>query len=681
MLSNAIVYDCECLPNVTTLHMEMLNSDVSSTWEISQFRDDRAALRAWFGWLSQTQTPMIGFNSLGYDYPLIHYIYNNPDCTPSDIYAKSQAIIGSQDRFAHQIWDRDRFAPQIDLYKIHHFDNKAKTTSLKALQFNMRAGTIVEGKLPWNAPASEHDINTDLIPYNIHDVKETKRFAHFSMEAIKFRIGLIPQLGIDVLNYNDTKIGEKKLISRIGEDICFERKPRWEGDNYGRKTARQTVRHRIALSDIIFPYVQFQNPEFNRVLDYLKQQVLMPADIEDIGKDDIVSVKTKGVFTGLKAHVGGVDFKFGTGGIHASVSAQRIIATDEWIIRDIDVASLYPNIGIKNRLAPAHLGEKWVHSYSALPQERKEWQAKKGKKCIEANSIKLESNGAYGKTNDKFSPFFDPQYTMQVTINGQLMLCMLAEWLLTVPTLSLIQANTDGITYYIHRDHLEQAKSIEKHWQDYTNLVLEDVSYSRMFIRDVNNYVAETTDCKLKLKGAYEYPDPLNYADSISSMQPPGWHKDWSNIVSTRAAVAAMVHGIDPETFIRAHTDPFDFMCRARATGGSVLRLGDRQVQKTFRYYVARDGAPLVKISPSAGVEGAYKRKNGVTEAEYQRVMSETGGAWDARVCTGNKSKYEQRETAIEAGYKIADCCIASDFRFDNINYAWYTEQARRLVI
>lgn len=186
---------------------------------------------------------------------------------------------------------------------------------------------------------------------------------------------------------------------------------------------------------------------------------------------------------------------------------------------------------------------------------------------------------------------------------------------------------------------------------------------------------------KLKLKGAYDYPDPLNYFQSISNMQPPGWHRDWSNIVSTRAAVAAMVHGIDPETFIRAHSDPFDFMCRARATGGSSLLLGGYPVQKTFRYYVARNGAPLVKNSPAAGPAGMFKRRNGVTEGEYMRVMNANGWQWDASVCTKNKSKYDERETGIQSGWKVADCCKAADFRFDNVEYAWYVEQAKRLII
>ena len=186
---------------------------------------------------------------------------------------------------------------------------------------------------------------------------------------------------------------------------------------------------------------------------------------------------------------------------------------------------------------------------------------------------------------------------------------------------------------------------------------------------------------KLKLKGAYVYPDPLNYAKSISEMQPPGWHRDWSNVVSIRAAVAAMVYGIDPETFIRAHTDKFDFMCRAKVGRSDRLMLGDRELQRTSRYYVAINGAPLRKISPPAGPTGKYKRANGVSEAEYMRVMLANGWQWDASVCTKNKSKYEDRVTAFEAGWNVAECNNADAFRFDNINYKYYVDEARKLII
>lgn len=674
-LDLAVCYDEECLPNCFTLTIEFLHSDVVSTWEISEFRDDRVEMFKFLDWAIANGVPFIGFNNLGYDYILLHYILCNRDCTYLGIYLKNQEIFASQggNRYDLMIWDRDRLIPQIDLYKLHHFDNKAKSTSLKSLQFNMRSQTLVDSPVQFGTRLSWLQIENDLIPYNKHDVKETKRFALISLPNIEFRINLISQFGLDVLNYNDVKIGCKMLEQRLGDDVCYDR-------SSGRKVKRQTIRSRIALRDIIFPYVSFQNPEFQRVHAFMNEQVLTPEDIDDPD----APIVTKGVFKNLIAHVGGIDFYFGTGGVHASIPPQRVIASEEWLIRDIDVEGLYPNIAIVNKLAPAHLGQAYVNEYAKIPIERKTH-----KKGTVLNALfKLAANGPWGQSNNIFSPFYDPQYAMTIPVNGQLMICMLAERLITVPTLRLVQCNTDGITYYIHRDYEPQAVEICKQWQAFTCLKLEDANYSAMYIRDVNNYVAvpvttpgDNKPPAMKLKGAYWSPDANDYEKSISTASPSAWYKDLSNVVSIRAAVAAMTTGVDPEMYIRMCTDPFDFMCRAKAPRGSELWHGDRKVQSTSRYYVGIQGAPLVKISPPKGPAGQYKKANGVTDAEYARVMHETGGQWDARVCTKNKSRYDDARVAIEAGYNIALCNDAREFRFDNVNYAWYVSEARKLII
>ena len=317
-LENAVVFDLETLPNCVTVAAEFLYSDTKAVWEISEYRDDREGLRQWFNWLADGQIPMIGFNSEGFDYAVLHVLWRNPQATYADLYDKAQQIINGNDRFAHTIWPRDRFAPQIDLYKLHHFDNRAKTTSLKALQFNMRSSSVMESAVPFGVPVSREDIDSDLIPYNQHDVGETKRFAHYSLPAIQFRIGLIDQFGVECLSWNDTKIGEKMLEQRLGDDMCYDR-------SSGRKERRQTMRSRVALKDIIFPYIQFQNPEFQRVHRFMLDQVLTPEDISDPD----APIKTKGVFTDLHADVGGVRFEFGTGGVHASVEKQRFEADSD----------------------------------------------------------------------------------------------------------------------------------------------------------------------------------------------------------------------------------------------------------------------------------------------------------------------------------------------------------------
>ena len=410
--------------------------------------------------------------------------------------------------------------------------------------------------------------------------------------------------------------------------------------------------------------------------------------MNEMGEDGAGEIKTKGVFKDLTATINGFEFDYGVGGIHGSVKARKIVATDDWLIRDIDVASLYPSIAIQNNLAPAHLGSRFGAVYAEIPKERKEWQAKKGKKCTEANALKLAANGAYGKSNSKFSPLYDPQFMLTITVNGQLMLSMLAEQLLKVPTLSIIQINTDGITYFVHRQHEPQAAAVCKQWESLTRLTLEDANYKRMWVRDVNNYIAEDFKGKLKLKGAYWSPEPLRYGESIAEQQPPAWHKDLGNCVSVQAAVAAMVHGVDPDLYVRLNNNPFDFMLRYKVNKKDTLYCGGVPTQKNVRYYVARNGGELVKISPPAEgkIKGRYKKKNGVGEHEYNRI-SDYGQVWDARVCTGNakkpdtQKKYEDRQTRAQAGFNVALCNHVAEFDFNNVNYDYYANEAKKLVI
>jgi hypothetical protein len=203
-------------------------------------------------------------------------------------------------------------------------------------------------------------------------------------------------------------------------------------------------------------------------------------------------------------------------------------------------------------------------------------------------------------------------------------------------------------------------------------------------LRDVNNYIAEGMDGSLKQKGAYWHPEPLRYIESIAEAQPPAWHKDHSAPIIQRAAVMAMVHGIDPETYMRAHTDPFDFMLRAKVNRTDKLMLGDQEQQRITRYYISMDGKQLVKIAPpvkGAGV-GEYKRASGIDESTYRTIAATLEpGQHDPRIHTKNKSKHEMRQNAINAGYLATVCNIADNFQFANLNYDWYVNEARKLVI
>lgn len=185
----------------------------------------------------------------------------------------------------------------------------------------------------------------------------------------------------------------------------------------------------------------------------------------------------------------------------------------------------------------------------------------------------------------------------------------------------------------------------------------------------------------LKLKGAYWTPDPCNYHQSISDAQPVSWHKNFSNVVSIRAAVARMVYGADIGQFIRMSTNPFDFICSVKVKRSDKLLWGGQEVQRNTRFHISTAGAPMVKQMPPAGAVGTYKKANGISDAEYARVMHETGGQWDERVCTKNRSKYEIRETAVMAGFNVQVCNNIEDFNWSTLNYDWYIQEAEKLVL
>ena len=467
-MKNDWVYDLETFPNVFTIALEHAQSGVKVAWEITPWRNDSRQIVSFVDYLAATGGRMVGFNNLGFDYPVLHLLYRMRTADAATLYAKAQAIIASQElnRFQHQVYPSDRVVEQIDLFKIHHFDNMARSTSLKLLEFNMRLASVKDLPFPVGSTLSRDQV-VMLKEYNMHDVHATRMFYDQSLDMIRFREELTERYGRDFMNHNDTKIGKDYFIMQLEKAgvECYTFSP--EG-----RTPRQTPRPTIALRDAILPWINFQQPEFQRVLTWLKEQTI---------------TETKGVFKDLTATVNGFTFVFGLGGIHGSVEREKVVSDDEYVIESWDVTSYYPNLAIKNRFYPAHLGEKFCDIYADLFEQRKKYP----KKSSESATLKLALNGTYGDSNNKFSVFYDPLFTMRITLNGQLLLCILAEKLMEVPTLRILMMNTDGLEYRVSRDYAEVSDVVCREWEQLTSLSLEGTQYSRMWIRDVNNYIAE----------------------------------------------------------------------------------------------------------------------------------------------------------------------------------------------
>jgi len=92
--------------------------------------------------MRDSKARMVGFNNIGFDYSILHMLYQMKQATAAQLYDKAMAIIQG-DSWTHTIWPNERIVEQLDLYKIHHFDNKARATSLKVLEFNKEYRRLV----------------------------------------------------------------------------------------------------------------------------------------------------------------------------------------------------------------------------------------------------------------------------------------------------------------------------------------------------------------------------------------------------------------------------------------------------------------------------------------------------------------------------------------------------------
>lgn len=725
------VYDIETYPTVFTLALSSSDGKHVRVFEVSDRMNQTQEILNCLRYLAQKKHRMVGFNNLGFDYPVLHAIMEQAKeakrqgiqyfIDANEVYKIAmEQIQTARDGFAKVIKAEDEIIPQIDLFKINHFDNKARATSLKMLEFNMLSDNIEDLPFPVGKELTYDEIDV-LKRYNLHDVLETKKFYHHNIPAIRLREDLSKKYSYNFMNHNDTKIGKDYFILELEKHqkgICYK------VDSHGRRKMNQTRHKSIALKDCLFDYYDFKRPEFIALKDWFSKQVIKETkgvftDIEehllgDVAKYAEMGVKRvkfktkptdKEVKDFLKVHplgwveetelkaletlkdtqgnpvketyidektgkekqrvvrvpkksyhgcynvasclnvvINGFRFDFGTGGIHGSLSSTVVREDEDNDIEDADVSSYYPNMAISNNVYPLHLGETFCTIYKDVYEQRKAY----GKGTPENAVMKLALNGVYGDSNSEFSPFYDSSYTMKITINGQLSLCLLAERLMEIEGLQLIQINTDGMTVKKPRSAKEKYHEICKQWMKDVKLELEFADYKSMHIRDVNNYIACYTNGKVKFKGAYVAYDREGKGEL-------GWHQNHSAKVVQMAAAAEMLDGVPVDEFIRNHKNKYDFLLRTKVPRSSSLVLltqiedeglefEETKLQNICRYYPCKKGGKLVKVMPP--LEGS---------TEFRRIGIDTD--WNVKVCNN-----------------------IVDFDWD-VDYAYYINEAKKLVI
>lgn len=161
---------------------------------------------------------------------------------------------------------------QLDLFKIHHYDNKNRRVSLKRLEFEMDLENIEEMPIHHSKTGMTRDEVFQTLQYCFNDVDATYEFYKVTIgdtehplykgnDQIQLRLDIQDEFGIPCLNYSDSKIGDE-IIKKYychEKNIDIKELPR---KGYFRKS--------IALKNCIAHYVKFETEQLQSFLSNIK---------------------------------------------------------------------------------------------------------------------------------------------------------------------------------------------------------------------------------------------------------------------------------------------------------------------------------------------------------------------------------------------------------------------------
>lgn len=533
----------------------------------------------------------IGFNNEGFDYLILHELLLNQELysqmsgstAANTLYQKAQQIIESEEK--PKVFDKDKFIYQIDLFKIWHFDNKSRRTSLKDLEVVLNMPNVEEMPInhrKWCTPEDE----LVVLDYNKNDVLATYEFFKITLgktenplyknkNLLDLRQNLKKKFNINCLNYSDVKLGEQ-LMLKLYCDLTNKKIS-------DLKKSGGTNRNSVKLKDCIPSWANFNSKEFNSLKKKFEETVI--SNIEDDFSTSII--------------YNGIQLDYGLGGCHGCIKPGIYESNDMQLIVDQDVASLYPSIAIQLKIYPEHLGPEFYKIYdenivSVRLKEKEKPKHERDNVIIEG--FKKAANSIYGKSGDKYSPFYDILYKLKTTVAGQMFISLWIEKLTeAIPNIQFIQVNTDGITYKVDKNKLNIVNNITKELHEITGLTFEDSFYKKMIIKDVNSYLAVYQDDKIKAKGCFEIDKEL--------------HKDPSMRIVPIALKEYFINNKPVTETIKNHNNIFDFCLRlkTRADCKSLYQYYENHqikyqlLPRTTRYYISvpsiNSGTLLKKFS------------------------------------------------------------------------------------
>ena len=614
-----IVFDIEVLKNIFTCTCKNTDTGIINTFEISSRKVDIEELYKYF----KQDCYFVGYNNHHYDNPVLNYLfylftkdyfeYFSTRQITESVFRMSQIVIDKNSDF--ELWKEYKYARNflsIDLLTMLY--SKALRVSLKEMQVTMQYKNVEEFIVDWHQDLPEKDMDR-LISYNINDVESTEELLYRCKNDLELRISIEDEYGITCLSLDGVNTGMKILEQEYIKHTGIS------------KQVLEQLRSpcdQIDLEKVIFPWISFNTPILKDLLNNMKQL-------------HNVSPSRKGyentfVFGGMKVTVG-------VGGIHGDCGIEIIKPSEDEILLDSDVSSLYPSMIIEHNLYPPHLGKEFLETYTNIRTRRLE--AKKNKIKVVDKTLKLSLNGLSGNLQNEHSWCYSPFTVMQIRINGQLLLLKLSEQLLSIGC-KLHQINTDGVLYTCKKAKYDELQRILKDWENLTKLKLETEEFVQFYQLAINDYFGLKSDNTVKKKGFF-----LTNIELGKGLSPK---------IIPEAIINYFIDGIPVEETITSCRDIRKFL-QAEKTGKQwTVEYNEQVQQRTNRFYVSNSGYYLWKWKLDETGKKQYQNMlKGYGVKLHNRLYSDEDLQW----------KYSQGET-FQSIY--------------DINYQYYIVQCLKII-
>lgn len=652
------VYDLETYPNFFLASFKCLKTGKFYEFEISERINEQQQL---LKFLRQRGLKLIGFNNVNFDYPILHHtILRKPrkQWTSEEIYQYVDRIINEK---YSAVWANQVKIPQLDLFKIWHYDNKNKATSLKWLEFAMRMTNVED--LPYkpgtylDSAAMDH---TTL--YCRNDLNATHEFFKRSEKHISIRQFYSNLEGLNLMNASEIKMSKEIFSKYLAEEM-----------NISVKEVKKlrTLRSRIEVKDVLFDYIKFDDPVNQETLDFYKKSLWIDTDGMTKKQKSEHAIKHTTKYKNVVR-------EYAEGGLHSFGKAGIYESDEEYMLVDVDFASYYPHLSFRNNLHPEHIPAKVFNElYEGFYIKRKEFPKSDPRNYV----LKIILNGSYGLSKDRHAFLYDPKWQLAITINGQLILTLLTEYVFKkcVEDVQIIFENTDGAMYRIRRSDYDNLLDACREVERLVNIPLETEICEKIIARDVNNYINVIKKDKIKFKGVFEIDRD--------------YHKNHSKRIVPLALANYFLEGVRPEETILNHlTDQtsysfadahgvYDFCIGSKMKGKNILlqrtvkgvEIEDKDLNKMNRYYVSNEGVELIKKLPPLDT-------NYLTETDKHRAKVDSSQMNIFDILEDVKIDPSDRESNIEAGWL---CTLFNKYqKSDNydINYDYYINECYKII-